>query len=185
MVTIVQLGSTKTPAILEMVIALGAEAKVVERGNFTNEIAQQSQAIILSGSPIFFTEVDFQPYREQFRILNDLNIPVLGICFGHQLLGLLNGAHIFRGEAIRTATTIRKTKEDVLLKNLDDSFTMQEDHTEGITLPPGFIHLASSDSYIIETMRHPTKSVWGVQFHPEVSEENGKILLGNFLQQLR
>jgi len=182
-ITIIQLGSTKTPAIHEMVTALGAQSRIIDRTDFTNEIVQQSQAIILSGSPIFFTEVDFQPYRKQFGILNDVRIPILGICFGHQLLGLLNGATIFRGEAIRTATTIHKIKEDALLKNLDDTFTMQEDHTEGISLPPGFIHLASSDTYTIEAMRHPVKSIWGVQFHPEVSGDNGKILIGNFIRQ--
>jgi GMP synthase-like glutamine amidotransferase len=58
---------------------------------------------------------------------------------------------------------------------------MVQDHTEGISLPSSFIHLAWSKDYAVEGMRHPHLPLWGVQFHPEVSDENGKKLIANFL----
>jgi GMP synthase-like glutamine amidotransferase len=72
-------------------------------------------------------------------------------------------------------------KQDALFSNLEEVTTMAEDHTEGISLPASFVHLAYSEKYTIEVMRHTHLPLWGVQFHPEVSDENGKTLIGNFL----
>jgi GMP synthase (glutamine-hydrolysing) len=100
-------------------------------------------------------------------------------------MGLLHGATIFRGEPVRESIAVRVVKQDRLFDELGESTIMAEDHTEGITLPAGFIHLANSDSYTIEGMRHPILPLWGTQFHPEVSGENGKKLIGNFLKHCR
>lgn len=129
-----------------------------------------------------FTTADHKPYIEKYSFIKEGKIPVLGICFGHQLMGILHGAKIFRGEEIRSENKIRVMKEDVLFKGLFPECEMKEDHTEGISLPPGFIHLATSSSYTNEGMRHPILPLWGVQFHPEVSGANGKKLIGNFLK---
>lgn len=180
MILILQFGSKKTQYIKECINSTGHCAEIVAWDEKFKR-PENLTGIVFSGSPVFFTEVRIEPYREKISPLLEWNVPVLGICFGHQLLGLLHGASIFRGEAIRRDETIRLITEDKLFDGLGKEFTMAEDHTEGINLPPGFIHLASSESYAIEGMRHPEKNFWGVQFHPEVSSENGMRLFQNFL----
>ena len=180
MILILQFGSKKTPFIQQCVSSAGSFAEIID-WDVVSHKPKILSGIIFSGSPVFFTEIGIEPYREKISPLLSWNVPILGICFGHQLLGLLHGATIFRGAAVRSDETIRLKEEDELFNGLGKQFLMAEDHTEGITLPPGFIHLATSDSYEIEAIRHPEKKFWGVQFHPEVSGENGMRLFQNFL----
>ncbi|MCK6638515.1 MAG: gamma-glutamyl-gamma-aminobutyrate hydrolase family protein [Bacteroidia bacterium] len=183
MITVINFGSTKTPHILSMVKALGHDCEEVKWNDFTSEKYGQQRSIIFSGSPTFLTEVDHAPYHERFSCVKLGRVPVLGICFGHQVMGILHGAQIYRGPEVRTTIPVHIVKQDALFRNLEAVTAMAEDHTEGISLPPSFIHLAYSEKYPIEAMRHTNLPLWGVQFHPEVSDENGKTLIGNFLQQ--
>lgn len=182
-ISIINFGSSKTPLIADMVRDCGSECTIVKWNEANEDELKKSNGIIFSGSPTMFTEADHAPYVSRYSFVKEGRIPTLGICFGHQLMGILHGATIFRAEEIRDWNKIHVVKEDVLFSGLLPDAEMKEDHTEGISLPPGFIHLATSSSYINEGMRHPYLPLWGVQFHPEVSEKNGKILIGNFLQQ--
>jgi GMP synthase (glutamine-hydrolysing) len=168
-----------------MVNTCGAETKTLKWQECSEVDFKDADGIIFSGSPTMFTEADHKPYVEKFSFIKSGEIPTLGICFGHQLMGILHGAKIFRGVEVRTRIKINVVKEDVLFTGLSPKTEMNEDHTEGITLPPGFIHLATSSSYTIEGMRHPILPLWGVQFHPEVSGETGKKFIGNFLEAVR
>ena len=183
-ITIVNFGSTKTPAILATVRDLGFECEEVIWTEFTSATYGKQSGIIFSGSPTYLTEIDHDVYHKNFSCIKEGKVPVLGICFGHQIMGLLHGAQIFRGEAVRSTTSIHVVKQDALFNGLGETTEMTEDHTEGITLPSGFVHLAYSEKYAIEAMRHPTLPLWGIQFHPEVSGKNGKRLIGNFLSIL-
>lgn len=181
MITIINFGSTKTPQILAVVRELGFEAEEKSWKEFSAIDYGKQDKIIFSGSPTFLTEVDNSPYIDRYSCIKEGKVPVLGICFGHQVMGILHGAKIFRGEPIRTDVTINVVKEDQLFAGLSPSTIMRQDHTEGISLPASFIHLAYSNDYAIEAMRHPYLPLWGTQFHPEVSGENGKKLINNFL----
>ena len=185
MISVINFGSSKTPLIAEMVRACGAECSLLKWDQANENELKNSSGIIFSGSPTMFTEVDHSSYIEKYSFIKEGKIPTLGICFGHQLMGILHGAQIFRAEEIRVWNEIHCVKEDPLFAGLIPECKMKEDHTEGISLPPGFIHLARSSSYINEGMRHPYLPLWGVQFHPEVSEENGKKLIGNFLGECK
>lgn len=182
MITIVNFGSSKTPTIMEMVRGLGYDAQMIKWDEAHSSNFRNIDGIIFSGSPTMFTEAEPFPYFEKYDFVKTGKIPLLAICFGHQLLGLMHGATIFRDKEIRTTIAIDVVKEDPLFEGLSPQTEMAEDHTEGITLPPGFIHLATSATYTIEGMRHPFLPLWGVQFHPEVSGDNGKKLIGNFLR---
>ena len=186
MIHLINFGSSKTSLIADVVRACGSECTIIDWQNFSQEQinpdSYRDSGMIFSGSPAMFTEVDHKPYFEKFAFIKEGTIPVLGICFGHQLMGLLHGSKIFRDKEIRETIPIRVVKKDQLFENLFPQTEMKEDHTEGITLPASFVHLATSSTYTNEGMRHPFLPLWGVQFHPEVSGENGKALIGNFLK---
>ncbi|HLG02134.1 MAG TPA: gamma-glutamyl-gamma-aminobutyrate hydrolase family protein [Bacteroidia bacterium] len=184
-IIIIDFGSKKTTAIAEMVADCGVENKTVAWQETSEAELTSCGAIIFSGSPTMFTETDHAPYHQKFGFIRQGKIPVLGICFGHQLMGILHGGKIFRGKEVKKEVEIRVMKQDPLFRDLSSRTIMRQDHTEGITLPAGFLHLATSDTYTIEGMRHPMLPLWGVQFHPEVSGENGKILIDNFLREAK
>jgi GMP synthase (glutamine-hydrolysing) len=177
---IIQFGSTKTPKIKECLDKLGVKSQIFD-WKAQHKKPANVKGIIFSGSPTFLTETDIAPYKEFISPLLNWNVPVLGICFGHQLLGVLHGAKIYRGEEQRANEMITIIEPNELLLDLHEQFEMMEDHTEGIELPENFIHIASSFQYPVEVMKHNEKPFWGVQFHPEVSGEDGMILFENFV----
>ncbi|MBK8848474.1 MAG: gamma-glutamyl-gamma-aminobutyrate hydrolase family protein [Bacteroidetes bacterium] len=180
MIHIIDFGSKKTPQIKECVEQTEI-CTVFHAHEYSETNVSDADALILSGSPILLTEYNYWPLLSQFNFIKDLNIPVLGICFGHQLLGLLYGATIYRGAAIRKPVSITLLGNSALFTGFEKQFTMSEDHTEGITLPQDFTHTALSEHYQIEGMQNNFKQMFGVQFHPEVSGIQGQKLIDNFI----
>ncbi|TCZ61310.1 glutamine amidotransferase [Roseicella aquatilis] len=103
-------------------------------------------------------------------------VPVLGICYGHQLLAhALGGAVAFHPEGIEIGTVrVRRTGAcagDPVLGHLPDSFPAQAIHRQTVaTLPPGAEVLAANDVEPHHAVRYG-RLAWGVQFHPEFSAE--------------
>jgi len=180
MIRIVHFGSSKAPLIAEVVSSLGHINGIVDWQQATASDFLNIKGIILSGSPMMLTEISHEPFHEKYGFLKETKIPVLGICFGHQVLGILHGAEIFRGDHILRDEEIEVLQQDPLFADLGNKTIMAQSHTEGITLPAGFTHLASSATYQVQGIKHSSKKMYGVQFHPEVSGENGKVLLNNF-----
>lgn len=118
----------------------------------------------------------------------NLNIPILGVCLGHQAIAYANGCKI---EVLKTpkhgkASTIEVKNQNCIFKNLPKSFEVQRYHSLYVdekSLSNDFEILAKSvDDDIIMAIKHKTKPIWGVQFHPEsYFTQFGKILIENFL----
>lgn len=182
-IIVVDCGSTKVPEILKQV-ELFATSEVIKLNDITSKIVSTGDGIIISGAPILITEVDVEPYLEKFDFLRSYKKPVLGICFGHQILGLLFNAEASKCVPSRTTEEITQINPSELLNQIPKKFPMSQDHCECISLPEGFIHVASSQTCLNEMMIHTQKPFIGVQFHPEVSAKYGAQFFENFFENL-
>jgi len=183
MILIIDCGSKKTKDMSKIVHELGHENKIISLEDVKS--VDKYSGIIISGAPILLTEVDKEKYLKKFSFIKEIEIPVLGICFGHQIIGLLHDSKIFKGEEAREKEDIELLEPDSLFDGLDDPCEFMEDHCEYIFLPECFELLAISKGKNIEAIKHKEKQIYGVQFHPEVSGENGKLLLKNFCNMIK
>jgi GMP synthase (glutamine-hydrolysing) len=179
MIALINCGSSKTPAIAEQLEEY-TDVQTIGLLDFQSNHIDNFDGIVLSGAPILLTEIDPTPYLKHLDWIKTYNKPLLGICFGHQILGLLNGARVSKMREDRGFQEIEVIKDDILFERLPDVFEMQEDHCEHISVPHGFDLLACSDACINEAMKHKLLPQYGVQFHPEVSGNYGHIVLSNF-----
>lgn len=180
-ILIIDCGSSKIPLIEEIVFEY-ADYETMPFFEVTQEIADSFDGIIISGAPILITEEDMEPYLTQASWIKTTNIPVLGICFGHQLIGLFYEAFGSRMKDCRSMNEIEQFVDCPLLYRLPDVFDMQEDHCESISIPQEFELVANSDECVNEVMQHETRKIYGVQFHPESSGNFGHIVLENFVE---
>ncbi len=166
-----------------MVAEGGAKPTTIQFDDFTHKIGTTYKGVIFSGAPKLLTQLEPEPFVARAQSIATGKIPTLGICFGHQLLGLLFGAEVYLGKEVREPTAITSLKpEHPLWKGLPAEASFAQDHTEGIHLPSGFACLAESKYYRVEAMAHSSLPLWGVQFHPEVSGAHGQQLVNNFLK---
>jgi GMP synthase (glutamine-hydrolysing) len=142
------------------------------------------RGVILSGGPAS-VYADGAPPLE--RELLDLGIPVLGICYGMQLLarelgGRVEGAEV--GEFGRSELSVRA--QGRLLAGTPDEQTCWMSHRDTVfAAPPGFTPLASSTASPVAAFESPERGVYGIQFHPEVVHTPyGQQVLTNFLQDV-
>ena len=180
MILIVDCASQKTVYIEECVDEF-MDYQTVSFLDLTNEHLLEKKGIVISGAPLLITEIDITPYLEKVNWLKTIDIPVLGICFGHQLIGITFGAFGSRMKEDRDWQTIEVFEESELFAKLPTEIEMMEDHCESISIPSGFKLIAASDACVNEAMKHCSRPIYGVQFHPEVSGNHGRVLFENFI----
>jgi GMP synthase (glutamine-hydrolysing) len=138
--------------------------------------------IILSGGP---NSVYGENVPTADPALFDL-APVLGVCYGMQLIAHLLGAEVTRGGRREYGRAeIRPTVESALFEGFDsrETATVWMSHGDHIeSTPPGFRVTAASEGNPLAAFEHKSKPIYGVQFHPEVAHTpRGRELLANFL----
>ena len=114
------------------------------------------------------------------------NLPILGVCLGHQAIGQAYGGEVIRAKALMhgKTSTIHHNGQGVF-KGIPDGFTATRYHSLSVRredLPPELEMTAWTDDGEIMGMQHRERPVHGVQFHPEsIATEYGHELLANFL----
>ncbi|NIA27056.1 MAG: GMP synthase [Desulfobulbaceae bacterium] len=168
------------PAIAAVLGDLGSVPQVISSSQLPTVASDLPAAIILSGNPALIRDTGTE-FLANFEVLRTLTLPILGICFGHQVLGMLYDAEVTIGKEDREPRRMKILQTDPLFAGLSSEDEFQEDHTEEIMLPQNFIHLATSSHCFNEAMMHRERPMVGVQFHPESSGSAGKALIANFL----
>jgi GMP synthase (glutamine-hydrolysing) len=142
-----------------------------------------ARAIILSGGP---SSVHVEGAPDLRDGVLEFGVPVLGICYGMQLLGFAFGAKVTKGtvgEYGRTSITVQRPEGLFSGFPPGGDVTVWMSHGDVVTEPPaGFKAQAVSENGVLAAFRHETLPIHGVQFHPEVAHtERGAELLSNFV----
>ena len=136
MIYILDCGSSKTKFIHQMVDEY-MECTTIPFFDFKNINLTDAIGVIISGAPILITEEDMKPCLEASAWIKEVSVPLLGICFGHQLIGLHFGSLANKMKEDRDFQEIEVFEESLLFSRLP-RVEMQEDHCEFITVPQHF-----------------------------------------------
>jgi len=183
-VVIINFGGQYAHLIARRIRELGVFSILVNFNEFNESILNKYSvgAIILSGGPSSVLEKQSPGISNWFL---NLNIPILGICYGHQLLAKILGGKINRGIGEYGPTTIRLINKDDLFIGWENEETVWMSHSDYVEYIPNSIVLALSENNYIAAFRVKNKKIYGVQFHPEVIHTpKGNVLLENFIHRI-
>ncbi len=142
------------------------------------------KGLILSGGPAsVYGEGAPQPDPAIF----DLDIPILGICYGMQLACRSQGSEVQPGESREFGRTVCNVNDaSGLFKNISDDFTVWMSHGDQVeNLSEHFHSLAATGTCPHAAVKHHDRPLYGLQFHPEVTHtEHGGQLLANFVHTI-
>ena len=180
-VVVLDFGSQYTYLILRRLRELGASAEVLPGGSPWEEIAaRHPAAVILSGGPASVHDPDAP--RPDPRLLSS-GLPVLGICYGMQLLAHLLGGEVARSDRREYGRARLSWYEGPLFRGLSGELEVWMSHSDAVVSPPpGWRAVAGTEECPVAAMASPDGRSFGVQFHPEVAHTpQGKEILANFL----
>ena len=185
MILVVDNYDSFTYNLVHYLAELGAETKVVRNDDLTaaEAWALKPEAVLLSPGPcapdqagICLALIDSAP----------LDMPILGVCLGHQAIGQAMGGEVIRAKTVMHGKTSPITHEGKgLFKGLPSPFTATRYHSLAVrreTLPDSLEVTAWTEDGEIMGFQHRTRPIQGVQFHPEsIATEHGHDMLANFL----
>ena len=182
MVLVVDFGAQYAQLIARRVREARVYSEIVSRTMPISEmLARRPKGIIFSGGPAS-VHVENAPAID--TAIYESGIPVLGICYGAQLLARDLGGEVSRtGDGEYGRTTITRLGSSVLLAEIPSEESVWMSHGDAITsVPEGFSTTASSPSAPAAAFENPQRRLYGVQFHPEVRHtERGQEILRTFL----
>ncbi len=175
--------------LVQYLAELGAEVEVHRNDAITLDaiLARKPERIVVSPGPCTPAEAGISvPLIERFAG----EIPILGVCLGHQAIGQAFGARIVRAQRVMHGKLSPVTHDGRgVFAGLPSPFTATRYHSLAIdrdALPADLLVTARADDGEIMGVRHRHFAVEGVQFHPEaILTEHGMRLLGNFLEGRR
>ncbi|MCC6475535.1 glutamine-hydrolyzing GMP synthase [bacterium] len=179
-IVILDFGGQTTQLIARRLREAGVYCEILPFTARRNDIeTAETKGIILSGGPASVNQ-EGAPYPDP-EVLN-CPLPILGICYGMQLLGKHFGSPVVKGRLGEFGPAKIRVNDAGLFSGLGSSMQVwmsHGDHLEDVREPLEVI--ASSESGLVSAVQHRTRAVMGVQFHPEVTHtEGGATLLKNF-----
>ena len=164
---------------------LGAETRIVPNTTPFEEL--DADGVVLSGGALSLEGTD-TPLGRVGEWIDRAPYPVLAICVGHQFLGRHFGGTVAKGGAEFGSVELTVDRPDhPMFAGRPATFRVWASHNDQVAIPPpGWSVLAHSPSCPVEAMVHPSRPIWGVQFHPEVEHtEGGREIFRQFLELCR
>jgi len=179
-IAVVDFGSQYTHLITRRIRQLGVLAKIYLPTVNPQEL-KGIKGLILSGGPNSVYDHTAVKYNKK---LLDLKVPILGLCYGHQLL-----AHHFGGQVLPGKTKeygfaeLNLIGKSRLIAGLPRRSKIWMSHGDSVAvLPPGFIALGKTADCAVAAMADDKRKLFGLQFHPEVAHSVfGQTILKNFV----
>ncbi len=183
-VAILDFGSQYTHLIARRVRELGVHSCIYPT-DVPMKLLKNASAIILSGGPRSVVNQPMLPYDPN---LFSLPVPILGLCYGHQLMAKHFGGRVSSGVAREYGlATIQPTADSrqptALFRGVNRETIVWMSHGDHVEkLPPGFFQIATTGNKSIAAMADEKNERYGFQFHPEVVHTTeGRTMLKNFL----
>jgi GMP synthase (glutamine-hydrolysing) len=173
----------------------GAEVDTTVYQDFDAEFVKAKRAkfdaIVMSGSEALYSkDEDKAKFLGAIEATREIDFPLLGICGGHQLIGMAYGERVVGiGKVIKSYKNVELLTDDPLFEGLSKVVSVMESHQDMVErVPRGFQLLARSEDTSIEAFRKPNRVLYGVQFHPERNDAEhpaGAAVLVNFGRLVR
>src|SRR5688572_9139930 len=185
-IVILDFGSQYTQVIARRIRECSVYSTILRYNTPAQEIAAlKPSGLILSGGPSSVYAKD-APLPD--KAIFDLGVPVLGICYGLQVLANFLGGKVERGEKREYGKGLLTVKDNasVLFKELPVSFQVWNSHGDKLTkLPTGFLPIAVTENSDYAAIEHRRKKIFALQFHPEVVHTpRGRELISNFVHDI-
>jgi GMP synthase (glutamine-hydrolysing) len=189
-IPVVSLGGQYNHLISRMLSEFKAESPIMPMNiTLTRVVEMDVDALVFGGGPQkvceAFKKGEFASLQE---IITKINVPCLCICAAHQLLALIYGGKVRQAAHPEFGPVeIEVIDEDEILKGLKPSFIAWASHNDEVEkLPKEFNILAKSKKCLIQAVKHKSKPIFGVQFHPEVYHTVcGRKIFKNFLNLVK
>jgi anthranilate synthase component 2 len=172
--------------LVHYLLELGAAVEVVRNDALTvaQALAKRPQAVLLSPGPK--TPDDAGICLDLIRAAAETQLPLLGVCLGHQSIGQVFGGRVVRAQAVMHGKTSAVSHDGTgVFAGLPSPFEATRYHS--LVVHPGdlpdclAVNATAADGTIMG-LRHKTLPIHGVQFHPEsIATQHGHALLANFL----
>jgi len=183
-ILILDFGSQYTQLIARRVREQRVFCEIYPGNISVKPLPKNLRGIILSGGPSSV----FDPGAPLVSTeIFDLKVPVLGICYGQQLMAHLLGGKVVKSQNREYGQAILQMQNDTeLFQDCPKTSQVWMSHGDSVvSLPPGFVPLAKTESLKFAAIENKERKIYGVQFHPEVAHtEHGKQILQNFLFEI-
>jgi GMP synthase (glutamine-hydrolysing) len=187
-VLVVDFGAQYAQLIARRVREAHVYSEIVPHSLSAAELAERRPAaIILSGGP---KSVNVEGAPRIDPGVYELGVPILGICYGAQLIAQQLGGTVGGGGAGEYGRTVVRripgVASTLLTDDLPERQTVWMSHFDAVLEPPpGFVATAASDGAPAAVIENPDRRIWGVQYHPEVVHTpHGQELIARFLHDL-
>lgn len=180
-IAVLDFGSQYSHLIVRRIRELGVHAELLSPFTSASELSSY-KGIVFSGGPQNLSDSDALVADPG---IYELPVPILGICYGLQLMAHQLGGTVEAGEHREYGPTdVTITHTDGLFKGLNDSERTWMSHGDQVvSVPEGFVVTASSPTTEVVAMENRTRNCFGIQFHPEVVHtKNGMQVLENFVE---
>ncbi|MDO5040845.1 MAG: glutamine-hydrolyzing GMP synthase [Peptoniphilus sp.] len=184
MILVVDFGGQYNQLIARRVRDLNVYCEVVPFNKAMDEIKEKKpKGIIFTGGPNSVYEENSPKIDKE---IFDMGIPILGLCYGMQLMVHLLGSDVKASQQREFGKTLLKIEKSDIFKGIEDNTTVWMSHVDKAEeLPEGFVKTASTDNTPIAAMENKEKKLYALQFHPEVNHtEFGREMIANFIFEI-